>query len=143
MRNDTKIELKRDLGLLAVTLSGLGIILGAGIYVLIGKAAGFAGNAVWLSFAFSALIAVLTGLSYAELSSLFPKASAEYEYTKRAFHDRVAFIVGWLVILSGLIGASTVALGFGGYLSDLFGIQPLSSAVILIAALSLLIFYGI
>jgi transcription elongation GreA/GreB family factor len=138
-----KIELRRELGLVAVTLSGVGIILGAGIYVLIGKAAGLAGNAVWISFAFSALIAVLTGLSYAELSSLFPRASAEYEYTKRAFHDRIAFIVGWLVILSGLIGTSTVALGFGGYLGDLCGIQPLVSAVILIAALSLVIFCGI
>jgi len=77
-----KTELKRELGLLEVTLSGVGIILGAGIYALIGKATLLAGNAVWLSFGFAALVAVFTGLSYAELSSMFPLASAEYEYTK-------------------------------------------------------------
>ena len=58
-----KVELKRELGLFEVTLSGVGIIVGAGIYALIGKAAGLAGNSVWLSFAISALIAVFTGLS--------------------------------------------------------------------------------
>jgi len=70
------IPLKRELGLLEVTLSGTGIILGAGIYVLIGDAASLAGNAIWLSFAFAALIAVFTGLSYAELTSMFPTAGA-------------------------------------------------------------------
>ena len=59
-------SLKRDLGLLEVTLSGIGIILGAGIYVLIGQAAGLAGNAIWLAFLLSAIMALLTGLSYAE-----------------------------------------------------------------------------
>src|SRR3972149_7651489 len=115
-----KVALKRELGLLEVTLSGVGIILGAGIYAIIGKASGLTGNSLWISFAISALIAIFTGLSYAELSSLFPKASAEYEYTANAFGRRLAFIIGWLVILSGVIGASTVALGFGGYLKALF-----------------------
>ena len=60
--------LARELGLLEVTLSGTGIILGAGIYALIGEAAGSAGNALWLSFTISALVAFFTALSYAELS---------------------------------------------------------------------------
>jgi APA family basic amino acid/polyamine antiporter len=138
-----KVELKRELGLLEITLSGVGIILGAGIYALIGKAAGLAGNAVWLSFALSALVAVFTGLSYAELSSMLPKASAEHEYTRRAFGNRLAFIIGWLIILSGIIGASTVALGFGGYFNSLFSIPPTASGFVLIIALSFLLFYGI
>ena len=62
-----KVKLKRELGLLEVTLSGVGIILGAGIYAFIGKASGLAGNSIWISFAISAFIAVFTGLSYAEL----------------------------------------------------------------------------
>jgi hypothetical protein len=78
----TKIPLKRELGLPEVTLSGIGIILGAGIYALIGRGADLAGNALWLSFTISAAIAVLTGLSYAELSAMFPLAGAEYEYVK-------------------------------------------------------------
>jgi APA family basic amino acid/polyamine antiporter len=143
MTSEKKVELKRELGLLEVTLSGVGIIIGAGIYALIGKAAGLAGNSVWISFAISALVAVFTGLSYAELSSMFPKASAEHEYTLRAFGKRMAFIIGWLIILSGVIGAATVALGFGGYFGSFFNISIITSAFVLIMVLSLLLFYGI
>ncbi|HPY73526.1 MAG TPA: amino acid permease, partial [Methanothrix sp.] len=132
-----------DLGLFEVTLSGVGIILGAGIYALIGKAAELAGNSVWIAFALAALIAVFTGLSYAELSSIFPRASAEYEYTNRAFGKRLAFVIGWLIIFSGVIGASTVALGFGGYFEALTGASALPSAVLLILALSIILLWGI
>lgn len=135
--------LKRDLGLLEVTLSGIGIILGAGIYALIGEAAGLAGNAVWISFALASLVAVFTGLSYAELSSLFPRASAEYEYTLHAFGPRVAFIVGWLIVFSGIIGAATVALGFAGYFSALTGAPRIPSALGLIIILSAVLLTGI
>lgn len=138
-----KIELKRELGLLEVTLSGVGIILGAGIYVLIGRAAGLAGNSVWISFGFSAIIALFTGLSYAELSSMYPRASAEYEYTANAFGRRLAFIIGWLIILSGVIGAATVSLGFAGYLNELIFIQPVLAALLLLLVLSFILFYGI
>ena len=138
-----KVALKRELGLTEVTLSGVGIILGAGIYALIGKATALSGNSVWLSFALASLIAVFTGLSYAELSSMFPRASAEYEYTSNAFGRRLAFIIGWLIILSAVIGASTVALGFGGYFKALSGTPVITSALLLIIALSILLFRGI
>ncbi len=140
---DHKVELKRALGLWEVTLSGVGIILGAGIYALLGEAAGLAGNAVWISFALSAIVALLTGLSYAELSSMFPKASAEYEYTVQAFGRRLAFVIGWLIIFSGAIGAATVSLGFAGYFSTLFGAHRLTSALVLVVILSGIIFVGI
>ncbi len=135
--------MKRALGLWEVTLSGVGIILGAGIYALIGEAAGLAGNAVWMAFALSALVALLTGLSYAELSSMFPKASAEYEYTSQAFGRRPAFVIGWLIIFSGAIGAATVALGFAGYFNVLLGAPLIPSALILVVILSGIIFVGI
>ncbi len=138
-----KVELKCELGLLEVTLSGIGIILGAGIYALIGKAAALAGNSVWLSFAIASLIAIFTGLSYAELSSMFPKASAEHEYVRNAFGKKLAFVIGWLIILSGVIGAATVALGFGGYFNAFFKVPVIPSAIVLIVALSFLLFYGI
>jgi amino acid transporter len=93
----------------------LGIILGAGIYAFIGEAANLVGNALWISFALAALVALITGMSYAELAALFPKASAEFEYTAQAFNKQAAFIVGWLIIFSGVVGAATVALGFAGY----------------------------
>lgn len=138
-----KTDLKRELGLFEVTLSGVGIILGAGIYALIGKAAGMAGNSVWLAFVMAALIAVFTGLSYAELSSIFPRASAEYEYTSRAFGRKLAFVVGWLIIFSGVIGAATVALGFGGYFLALTGFPVLPSALLLLLVLSIVLLWGI
>ncbi|MGV8089290.1 MAG: APC family permease [Methanothrix sp.] len=138
-----KIGLKRTLGLLEVTISGVGIILGAGIYALIGEAAGLAGNAVWISFALSALIALLTGLSYAELASMFPKAAAEYEYTSHAFGGFLAFLVGWMIIFSGVVGAATVSLGFAGYFQALTGAPILPSAIALLALLSAVLLFGI
>ena len=135
--------LKRELGLPEVTLSGVGIILGAGIYVLIGQAAGLAGNAIWLAFCLSAIIALLTGLSYAELSSMFPKAGAEYDYVTNAFNSRLAFVIGWLVFLSGVLAAATVALGFAGYFTALTSIPMLISAIVLLIVLTVLLAYGV
>jgi APA family basic amino acid/polyamine antiporter len=146
----TRIPLKRELGLVEVTLSGIGIILGAGIYALIGEGAALAGNALWLSFAISATIAIFTGLSYAELSAMFPRAGAEYEYVKVALGTRAAFVIGWLIILAGIIAASAVAIGFAGYASALAGIGPALSgldhflfAAGLVIGLSLLLTRGI
>jgi APA family basic amino acid/polyamine antiporter len=137
-------SLRRAIGLLEVTLWGIGIILGAGIYVLIGEAAGLAGNAVWLSFVLGALIASLTGLSYAELSSIFPKEAAEYVYVKIACGcDILSFIVGWFVVLTGIISVSTVALGFAGYFHGLFGVSKELVAIVLIGLLSVINFLGI
>ncbi|MCK4335424.1 MAG: amino acid permease, partial [Candidatus Aenigmarchaeota archaeon] len=135
-------KLEREIGLWQAVLAGIGIILGAGIYVLIGKASALAGNAVWLSFLLSALVAVFTGLSYAELSSIFPKAGAEYVYTKHAFGRRIAFIIGWLLVISGFVFSATVSFGFAGYFESLFGFPYLLSAVVLIILLSIIIFYG-
>jgi APA family basic amino acid/polyamine antiporter len=136
-------RLKRALGLPEVTLSGVGIILGAGIYALIGEAAGLAGNAVWVAFGISAVMAACTGLAYAELSSMFPRASAEYAYVGRAFGQTAAFLVGWLILASGVLSAATVALGFGGYVSGLTGIPAVPAALLLIAGLAAIGVYGI
>jgi APA family basic amino acid/polyamine antiporter len=135
--------LSRSLGLAEVTLSGIGIILGAGIYALIGTAAAGAGNAVWLSFAISAVVALFTAFSYAELSSMFPKAGAEYEYTVAAVGEFVAFVVGWLIIFSGIVGAAAVALGFAGYLGGLIAAPIILAAAVLIIILSAILIIGI
>ncbi|MBI4015036.1 MAG: amino acid transporter, partial [Candidatus Aenigmarchaeota archaeon] len=68
------MPLKKELSLWTATLYGVGIILGAGIYVLIGQGAAIAGDALWMSFVVAALIAFFTGMSYAELAGMFPKA---------------------------------------------------------------------
>ncbi|MBP1928225.1 APA family basic amino acid/polyamine antiporter [Methanolinea mesophila] len=135
--------LKRELGLLQVTAAGVGIILGAGIYALIGEAAGLAGNAVWLAFGFSAVVALLTCFSYAELSSMYPRAAAEYEYTRQGFGPEAAFLIGWLIIFSGVVGAATVAIAFSGYFQALFPMPAFLPGVGIILVLAAILLYGI
>jgi len=137
-------ELKRELRLFDVVTAGVGLILGAGIYSLIGSATGMTGNSVWMSFFVAAFIASLTGLSYAELSTMFTKSAAEYLYVKNSFGSNLpAFLIGWLEIFADVISISTVALAFGGYFSGLFGGSILISAIGLILVLSLVNFLGI
>ena len=108
--------LRRVLGLLEVTAGGVGIIIGAGIYVLLGPATALAGGTVWISFLVAAGLCGLTGLGYAELSSMFPRAGAEYEYTRQVAPEPVAFVVGWTMIGGLVIASATIALGFARYL---------------------------
>lgn len=131
--------LARTLGLTTTTLMGVGVILGAGIYALVGKAAGLAGEAVWLSFVAAAVAAALTGLSYAELSGLIPRAGGEYHYARRAFGPLAAFMTSWLLLGGLTVASAAVALGFAGYLGALYpvpmpvgllGILLLSAAVL-------------
>lgn len=136
-------ELKRDLGLFLVVLSGIGIILGAGIYVLIGKAAAIAGESIWLSFVIGSVIAGITGLSYAELSSMFPKAGAEYVYTQKAFGRFVAFVIGWVMIVTALISAAVVSLGFGQYLSSIVSIDPFAATILGIIICTFILLVGV
>lgn len=139
-------ELKRELGLGYATLFGVGLILGAGVYVLIGRAAGIAGNAVWASVAFSGLIAVSTALSFAELAGMFPYASSTHRYVAEAFPGRrlLAFLAGWLLFFGGVAGAATAALGFAGYFCRLTGLtSPVLPALALLVLLSVLNWWGI
>jgi len=137
-------ELKRHMGLFQLTMYGVGLTLGAGIYVLIGEAAGFAGNSVWISFLLGAIAAMFAGLSYAELTALFPKAAAEYTFVKHAFKNEfIAFIIGWLTAITSMITAATVSLGFGGYLAAFIDLPITILAILLIVGLSLVNFIGI
>jgi APA family basic amino acid/polyamine antiporter len=124
---------------------GTGLILGAGIYVLIGDVAAIAGNALWISFLLAAVMASITGLSYAELSSVFPKSAAEYVYVKEGLDNNfLALFIGCLTIFVAITSAATVAIGFSGYLSVLLPEFPsILYAIGLILALSFLNYYGI
>ena len=119
-------HLRRKVKLFALTMYGVGNILGAGIYALIGQVVGITGNMSWLSFILAAVTGALTGLSYAELSAMYPKSAAEFVYTEEAFKIRIiSFILGWIIIFSGLFSVTTVAFGFAGYLASLIGMVPL------------------
>ena len=137
-------ELKRHMGLFQLTMYGTGLILGAGIYVLIGEAAGFAGDSVWIAFVLGSIVALFAGFSYAELSSIFPKAAAEYVFIKNAFKNNFfAFLIGWLTAVTSIITAATVALGFGGYFAEFVNIPIIISAIGLLVILSIVNFVGI
>jgi APA family basic amino acid/polyamine antiporter len=143
-----KPKLKRRVSLFALTVYGVGNILGAGIYGLIGSVVGITGNLSWLAFVLASITGAFTGLSYAELSAMYPKSAAEFVYTEEAFKKRIlSFILGWIIIFSGVLSAATVALVFGEYLSGIIGIPELyliiPFAIILVIILSLINFIGI
>ncbi len=132
------------MGLFHTSMYGVGMILGAGIYALIGEATEIAGNTLWVSFIIGAVVATFTGLSYAELSSMFPKSAGEYIYVKKAFNNEfLAFLAGWLIIFISIVSAATISLGFGGYFARLLDSNITIFAVLLIIGLSFVNFYGI
>ena len=128
------IPLHRVLGLVEVTAGGVGIIIGAGIYVLLGAATAEAGSLVWIAFLLAAVLSLLTGLSYAELSSMFPSAAGEYEYTRHAMPEWLAFVVGWTMILGLVVASATVSIGFARYVRYFVDVD------VRLASLALLVF---
>jgi APA family basic amino acid/polyamine antiporter len=139
------MPLARALGLPALTFYGLGIILGAGIYSVLGAAAGHAGDALWMCFLISALVALPTALSYAELATTFPRASAEFTYLRRALPrwPGVGLVTGLLVALSGAATSGTVAIAFAGYLGSYVQVPPALTAWALLAAAAGLCMVGV
>lgn len=135
--------LDRTLGLWQVTASGVGIIVGAGIYVLVGDAVALAGARTWIGFVLAALLSVLTGLSYAELTSMYPKAGAEFEYARHAFPAWIAFVVGWVMIAGLVVAAAAVSLGFGRYLGHFVDLSPTVGGLLLLAVVSAVAWSGI
>jgi basic amino acid/polyamine antiporter, APA family len=124
----TEVEgsrLRRELGALDVLVLGIGVIVGAGIFVLVGEGAGLAGPGVVASFALAAVVCGLAALCYAEFAAMVPAAGSAYTYAYATIGQLVAFIIGWDLVLEFTIGAAAVAVGFAGYLNafldQLFG----------------------
>ncbi|MBN2599363.1 MAG: amino acid permease [Candidatus Thermoplasmatota archaeon] len=136
-------ELKRSLSFWQLTVMSVGIILGAGIYVVIGEAAGLSGNCIWISFIIAAVVATLTAFSYAELSSRFPKAGAEYVYVENSFGNRMAWLVAWLLLAGSVIGGATVAMGFAQYFSAIFHTSIILVGIILLVIIGIILIIGV
>jgi APA family basic amino acid/polyamine antiporter len=112
----TDQSLKRALGALNLTALGVGAIIGTGIFVLTGTvAAQNAGPAVVLSFALAGVASVFAALCYSEFASLVPMAGSAYTYGYATLGELVAWIIGWDLILEYAVGATTVAIGWSGY----------------------------
>jgi APA family basic amino acid/polyamine antiporter len=115
-------SLKRTLGSWNLVLLGIGAIIGAGIFVLTGNAAAqYAGPAVVLSMIAAGMACLFAGLCYAEFASMIPIAGSAYTYAYATMGEFVAWIIGWDLMLEYLFGASTVAVGWSGNLTKLFG----------------------
>jgi len=136
--------LKRDIGNTLLTLYGLGTILGAGIYVLIGEVARSAGTAAPTAFLLSALMAGATAFSYAELASRLPRSAGEAAYVAEGFRlPAAAIAVGWAVIATGVVSAATMTRGFVGYLDLFVALPPVLVICALVGAVACLAAWGI
>lgn len=136
--------LKRTLGVYLLTFYGLGNILGAGIYVLIGKVAGNAGLFAPIAFILSASIVTVTAFSYAEFSSRLPFSGGEAIYIQKGFGYRsLSMFVGILLVLSGVISAAAISRGFVGYLNIFFEVPGTLAIFLMIVSLCLLAIWGI
>lgn len=136
-------SLDRTLGFGQITASGVGIIIGAGIYVLLGAATAEAGAGVWISFLVAGVLSGLTALSYAELASMYPNAGAEYDYTRRVAPEWVAFLIGWVMIVGLIIAAAAVSLGFASYLRYFVDVPSRVGAWILLGVVTAVALAGI
>ena len=135
--NEEPNNFSRSLGLLQVTASGVAIIVGAGIFVLLGPATERAGAQVWMSFLMAAVLCALTAFSYMELSSMYPRAGSEFEFARQVFPSTIAFAVGWSMAAALVVATSTVAVGFARYAEHFIDIDArvLAPLAIVVAAL--------
>jgi amino acid transporter len=110
----------RDLGLFDATMIGVGAMIGAGIFVLTGIAAGVSGPASILAFALNGAVTLLTAFAYAELASAIPRAGGGYSYVRLAFPGAMGFVSGWMLWFAYTVACSLYALGFAGYFWEVF-----------------------
>jgi len=109
-------QLRREIGLFHAVLLGLGSILGTGVFVSIGIAAGIAGPAVLVAIVLAALLALCNGLSSAQLAAAHPVAGGTYEYGYRYLNDKLGFTAGWMFLLAKSASAATALLAIAGLL---------------------------
>lgn len=137
-------SLKRVFGLPTLVIYGVGDILGAGIYAVVGKIAGLSGALVWASFLVAMSVAALTALSYAELGSRFPVSGGVASFVHRAFRTEwLSVIVGWLMFCTCIVSMATLSKAFAGYLITFTPIFPAWLVVLaLFCGLALINFRG-
>jgi amino acid transporter/nucleotide-binding universal stress UspA family protein len=114
-----EVTLARTLGLFDATMIGLGAMIGAGVFVLTGIAAGGAGPAAIIAFALNGIVTTFTAFSYAELASAIPEAGGGYSFVKRAMPPALGFLSGWMLWFAYTVACALYAVGFGGYFVEL------------------------
>ncbi|QNN52945.1 amino acid permease [Nocardioides mesophilus] len=128
-------QLKKNLGALDLVVFGVGVIIGAGIFVLTGTvAATNSGPAIALSFVIAGVACALAALCYAEFASTVPVAGSAYTFSYATFGELVAWIIGWDLALEFTIGSAALAVGFSGYLQELLAGTPFELPAALLSA---------
>ncbi len=120
--NPEEITLSRTLGLVDITMIGVGAMIGAGIFVLTGIAAGEAGPALVLAFLLNGIVTTFTALSYAELGSCFPEAGGGYLWVKEGLGGTQGFLAGWMSWFAHAVACSLYGLGFGRFAVEVIGL---------------------
>ena len=139
-----KTSLKRDLNLLAAVAVGLGAIIGAGIFVVTGVAAGIAGASFLIGLLIAGVVATFNALSSAQLAATYPQSGGTYEYGHQVLKPAFGFAAGWMFLASKLAAGGTVALGFAHYLSALIpGLPERPVAIAAVLLLTLVNYFGI
>ncbi|MFV9616822.1 MAG: APC family permease [Gammaproteobacteria bacterium] len=142
--NKPRVELRRTIGLPLLLFFGLGNILGAGIYVLIGKIAGEAGMYTPVAFLVASLVAGFSAFSYSELSARYPLSAGEAIYIEEGFHlTALSRLTGLLIAFAGMVSAATLSRGFYGYFFTFFQAPELLIIAGVILLLGLLTIWGI
>ena len=137
-------SLKRSIGLPALTLYGLGNILGAGIYVLIGTVASHAGLLTPVAFLLASLVAAFSAFTYAEMSARFPLSAGEAVYVDEGLQVRqLSRLVGLMVAMVGVVSAATIIRGSYGYLQVFFDLPFPVVTILLVASIGALAIWGI
>ena len=137
-------KLRRSLTLPLLTLYGLGVTVGAGIYVLIGVTAAEAGPYAWVAFLLAAFVVGFTAFSYAELATRYPVSAGESAYIEAGFgRAYFATAVGILVAVSGLVSASAITVGASAYLVGLTGVSPTTLVIVIVSSMGALAWWGI
>ncbi|MBD0343868.1 MAG: amino acid permease [Coleofasciculus sp. Co-bin14] len=138
-------QLRRELGVLGATLMGLGSIVGTGVFVSIGIAAGIAGSAVILAVVIGAIVATCNGLNSAQLAANHAVSGGTYEYGYKYLNPWLGFTAGWMFLLAKTASAATAALGFAGYLLNITGLSStwaVPTAVLAVVVLTLVVLNG-
>ena len=144
MNNEQDVALVRRVNLPLLAFYGIGTILGAGIYVLVGKVAGSAGMQAPVAFLVAAVLAGLTAFSYAELSVRFPKSAGEAVYIHEAFHFRpLSVLIGCLIVTVGMTSTATLLNGLIGYLDKFIVLPPWLVIVAMVLIMTTVVVWGI
>ncbi len=139
-----KSKLVRKLSLPLLVFYGIGTILGAGIYVLVGKVAGVSGFYAPVSFILASLLATFSAFSYAELAARFPRSAGEAVYVEEGFGVKsLSIVIGLMIVAVGIISTATLAHGFFGYLKIFIDLPEVFVVVFLVLAVGAVCAWGI